>query len=129
MGEAKRRKAAVSHTVSGDVITVTTEVFETDQPGFEVGMMVASEARLAGRPVFGARPEDGTITCPECGMSIVARVNGGIIDFDYPDARPCRYPGDVQPEALKCPAFKPHYMETVERVVAGLADRRRRRGR
>jgi hypothetical protein len=129
MGEAKRRKAIMSQTVRGDVMTVTTEVYENDLPGFDVGMMIASEAFAAGKPVIGARPEDGTITCPECGMSIVARVNGQMIDFDYPADRPCPYPGDMKPEALKCPAFKPHYMETYERVIAGLADRKRRRGR
>jgi len=129
MGEAKRRRLLERQTVAGDNITVSIRSYENDLPGFDTGLMLASEARQAGKPFIGTPDRDVSISCPKCGLTIVAEADGPHVSFKYPETSTCTVPGDHAPEALKCPAFSEHYFEALEEVIANLSDRRRRRGR
>jgi len=122
MGEAKRRKR-----IEVELRQVALDAIPEGRVDAELaqeGLKRLSVILKSGMQVRPGTQDILSVTCPACGLTIVAtQKQGGSFGFSYPDESPCPYPNPKgTPEALHCPAMKVVYLDAIERFQASFAD-------
>ncbi len=88
----------------------------------------AASEQQAGEWAYGENAVVGTLTCPNCGLTIRAEEKSpGRIGFQYPDSShlicnsKARRAVDERPEALSCPDLNKPYMQYLNMLLASFA--------